>query len=301
MRIQRVGHALGALLVLGAMACGDAPSERSSPDAGAVEVSLEDDVARYREAVVAGSPDAADLERSLVDRGDDAVGPIAVLLDDPHPRVREAGDRALAAIGTTAAMDRVADSLMRQFNYGGTEATMSESAARLRRLGDAATPALERRYRSDPSFWSRVWVLQSIHSLKDRSATPLLTVALSDADPRIAGRAAWMLGGFGGPEVCRLLVPLLHSADVEKRLGAIVGLGFLGDRGAVAHLLEVLLAPNQSLPRPEMTLPFQLPGMLHEIAAKRIDWLTGETIGHDPALVRAWLAKNKPATSSSCP
>ena len=105
-----------------------------------------------------------------------------------------------------------------------------------------------------------------------------------------------MFGKFGGSEACPLLVERLRSEDPALRGAAIAGLRLSRDRGAVAHLIPILLAHDGYL-HSNYNLPAK--PTLHEEASFAIDELAGEPIGEDPARARAWLLAHPPVTS--CP
>lgn len=60
-------------------------------------------------------------------------------------------------------------------------------------------------------------------NLGDRSATPLLSRALGDADPLVRGHAAWALGRLGGATARRSL-EMARSAETDARVADEIGL-----------------------------------------------------------------------------
>ena len=239
------------------------------------------------------TPELDAVKRALGARGAEAVPEAVALCEDPDARVSEAAADVLEEVGSDDALDAVA---VYASSWVENEKAWRRRRERLKRLATRSIAPLERRYRKATDVSERASILDAILPC-GRSALPIVRLAVDDPDLRLQGQAEWMFGLLGGSEACPLLVERLRSDDVRLRIAAIAGLRASRDRGAVAHLIPILLAPDRDLHN-NYHLPVN--PTLHQEASAAIDELAGEPIGEDPVRARAWLLAHSPVRTS-CP
>lgn len=240
-----------------------------------------------------GAP-APQIQDELRRRGDAAIDGLAPLLADADPQVAAVAVEVLQSIGTDRALDRlVAWALPNLTDPTGETKLPGPGFRRLVAIGRPVLPALNRAYRPDLPFKTRRGMIEVVFFIGDPAGLPLLEAALAGRDEDVWAMAGEAIGKVGGPSAYQRLASLLHSADVERRAGAIWGFGRLGEAAAVAPLLEVLLAEDQPILPPIESAPSR-GRTLHSEAARVIDELTGEPSSGDVAKIRAWLERHPP-------
>ncbi|MBI5536245.1 MAG: HEAT repeat domain-containing protein [Deltaproteobacteria bacterium] len=140
-----------------------------------------------------------------------ALSPLA--LDRSNPRVRNATVQALGSIGTPAALEALMTCL------AGDDVNAERSAVR-----------------------------EALVRLGDQAASRLVTAITSGASSDLASGACLVLGDLGNTAHTKVIVDAIQRGQVPARVG-LRALARLGDRSALAAVLELLEAPSMSVRR----------------------------------------------------
>lgn len=169
----------------------------------------------------------------------EAVRPLVRLAEDAaHPLSRKAAIAALGRIGQRGAVDIIAAAL--------EDPALAEQAA------------------------------LSLLMLGDRRGIDFHAQALSENRRDLSGHPGEIVGRYGGPSHLLVLISAATNSEDDTALGALQGLGLMGDPRAMPTLLDALDPRN---PRRA------------EIAAGALQILTGHTIDADsPGMQRRWQA-----------
>ena len=182
------------------------------------------------------SPDEATRRFAAEDLGDygdvAAVKPLVGVLSDPSPAVREAALDALARIGGEPVVRAVLPALR-------SDHVPLRNAAcfLLGQLGEAAVGCLCELL-ADTDKDVRLFVIDTLAAIGNRSAAAGITSALRDADVNVAAAAAAALGELGAGSAVPPLIAAIAS-DGWVRCAVAKSLGQIGGPDAMRALMAL--------------------------------------------------------------
>ncbi|MGD9002412.1 MAG: HEAT repeat domain-containing protein [Anaerolineae bacterium] len=169
---------------------------------------MHESVHAFLDAVIAGDDiQAEESATTLREVGDEAIAALRKILADPDPHRRWWAPRALAAVGTEAAIELLAEV-----------------------LEDA-----------DPDV--RACAVVALSKLRPKEAIDQLVALLSDPSAYVGRLAADALGQFGQPAVAAL-IDALEEGDPAARAGAARALSAIRPQEAIPALYQALDDPS---------------------------------------------------------
>ncbi|MFO0555308.1 MAG: hypothetical protein U0271_43430 [Polyangiaceae bacterium] len=169
------------------------------------------------------------------------------LLSDADSEVAEEAADALSLIGTEEAFEALVEYEVRTFLQHTAQPFPPFRFARI--SSAAAQSAIEARLGQETSPLVRAFLVCSWVGETRDDLQRFLRLALHDDDSLIAAWAAIRYGLAKFEDSCAVLVNLLDLALDERRVGAILGLEYLGDTRAVEPLFKVGAEPSVEMPR----------------------------------------------------
>jgi HEAT repeat protein len=168
-----------------------------------------------------------------------AVAEFKSQLASANDDVRAATVRALAQVGSDAALDAVAG-VARGDRSGRVRDVALRDLLAARGIGHAATRELVNALAEDPDVDVREDALVALGSPDAPGAVELLAAHLKDPTWEVAVAAAVSLGKTHDPAALAPLEALLAHKDWKYASAALVGLGHLQQKAAVVRLIEGL-------------------------------------------------------------
>jgi HEAT repeat protein len=173
---------------------------------------------------------------------------------DPAARTRAACELRELGSGAAPALPRLLAMLddgspvdaavcaERTWRHGWSQDATSPGEQAASALVAIGTPAYEplTKALAGPAWIARKNAAWALGALGNRSAIPLLSRTLRDAEPAVRGRGAWALGALDSSEAVPALVEALKDTDPEVREQVAWALGAIGDRRAVDGLIGAL-------------------------------------------------------------
>jgi HEAT repeat protein len=173
---------------------------------------------------------------------------------DPATRTRAACELRGLGSGAAPALPRLLSMLddgspvdaavcaERTWRHGWSQDATSPGEQAASALVAIGTPAYEplTRALAAPAWIARKHAAWALGALGNRSAIPLLSRTLRDAEPAVRGRGAWALGALDSSEAVPALVEALKDTDPGVREQVAWALGAIGDRRAVDGLIGAL-------------------------------------------------------------
>jgi HEAT repeat protein len=177
----------------------------------------------------------------LVGMGTEAVPQLLAATTNPHPGVRAGVAYALGKIGEPRALTPLV-----QLLQDPNQCVRSVAVPALRRLGSAeALPSLIEALHDEYES-VRLQAAAALGELHDVQAVPALVQALQDPVPGVRVEAVTALTQIGDTRAVEAFVERLCTRGEHPRvqLGAVLGLGELGDYRVVNLLIGVLEQPD---------------------------------------------------------
>jgi HEAT repeat protein len=173
---------------------------------------------------------------------------------DPAARTRAACELRELGSGAAPALPRLLAMLddgspvdaavcaERTWRHGWSQDATSPGEQAASALVAIGTPAYEplTKALAGPAWIARKNAAWALGALGNRSAIPLLSRTLRDAEPAVRGRGAWALGALDSSEAVPALVEALKDTDPGVREQVAWALGAIGDRRAVDGLIGAL-------------------------------------------------------------
>ena len=173
---------------------------------------------------------------------------------DPAARTRAACELRELGSGAAPALPRLLAMLddgspvdaavcaERTWRHGWSQDATSPGEQAASALVAIGTPAYEplTKALAGPAWIARKNAAWALGALGNRSAIPLLSRTLRDAEPAVRGRGAWALGALDSSEAVPALVEALKDTDPGVREQVAWALGAIGDRHAVDGLIGAL-------------------------------------------------------------
>jgi HEAT repeat protein len=173
---------------------------------------------------------------------------------DPAARTRAACELRELGSGAASALPRLVAMLDdgspvdaavcadRTWRHGWSQDATSPGEQAASALVAIGTPAYEplAKALTGPAWIARKHAAWALGALGNRSAIPLLSRTLRDAEPAVRGRGAWALGALDSSEAVPALVEALKDTDPGVREQVAWALGAIGDHRAVDGLIGAL-------------------------------------------------------------
>jgi HEAT repeat protein len=173
---------------------------------------------------------------------------------DPSARTRAACELRELGSGAAPALPRLLAMLddgspvdaavcaERTWRHGWSQDATSPGEQAASALVAIGTPAYEplTKALAGPAWIARKNAAWALGALGNRSAIPLLSRTLRDAEPAVRGRGAWALGALDSSEAVPALVDALKDTDPGVREQVAWALGAIGDHRAVDGLIGAL-------------------------------------------------------------
>ena len=178
-----------------------------------------------------------------------AAAPLAGLLRDPFPDVRDAGMAAIVAMGGRGQAQRELILALIAPHFPAPEEALAAAAVRIAgSLGDRSlVPRLALALRDERGAVRRAAV-EALGALGGAEAVGALRGALTDEDVAVRREAVARLGGTGEPEALRLLLTMLGDEDLWVRVRTVQAIGGFPDPEA-RRVLIALAADDPPGPR----------------------------------------------------
>ena len=172
-----------------------------------------------------------------------AAAPLAGLLRDPYPDVREAGTAAVVALGRRGPRQRELVLALVMPHFGAGEEELAAAAIRIAgRLGDRALVARLAPALRDERPGVRRAAVEAIGAAGGPEAVEALRAALVDEDVAVRREAVVRLGGTREPGALGLLLPMLGDEDLWVRVRTVQALGGFDGPEARRALLSIAAA-----------------------------------------------------------
>jgi len=179
---------------------------------------------------------------ALARAGEPAVGALLAALGDADPTVRRGAGRALGRMGPAAVPHLLG--VLR----GGAPAARVEAVAALSAGGGPGEQGAFVRALGDPEPGVRAAAAGALGRLgasgAEGAAAESLVTVLSDPDAAVRNAAAWALGAVGDRRAVAPLLELLRDSEAGVRRSAARSLGLLGDPRAGPALGAALRDPS---------------------------------------------------------